>query len=167
MCCWRWWYQHNKRSFEVGGSAVFPVPEVVALALFGGTVAAGGLAVPVAHDERFPDRRWDGAGGAADVEDLGLPAGDDPAEVAVAGEPFEGGGGEVADLGSDPGFEFGGGAGTFVEVDDGADVGPDAVGFADLAAVEGAAGEVPERVCPPLGCAAAVVLLEVALPRTS
>jgi hypothetical protein len=49
----------------------------------GWSVAAGGLAVPVAYDERFPDCGWDGARRAADVEDFGAAGGDDPADVAV------------------------------------------------------------------------------------
>ncbi len=54
---------------EVGGAAAGPVRDVVGLAVVGGPVAAGGLAVPVAYDEGFPLRGARVAGGAADVED--------------------------------------------------------------------------------------------------
>jgi hypothetical protein len=80
--------------FEVGGSAVGPVPDVMGLAVAGGTVAAGGLAVLVAGGECFPLRGRDGGGGAADVEDLGPAGEDDAAEVAVAGEELDHGLGE-------------------------------------------------------------------------
>jgi hypothetical protein len=75
--------------FEFGVSAAGPVHDVVALTGVGCSVAAGCLAVLVAYDECFPDRGWGGAGGAADVEDFGPSGGDDPADVAVAGESFE------------------------------------------------------------------------------
>jgi hypothetical protein len=104
------------------------------------SVAPGSLAVPVAYDERFPDRRWDGAGGASDVEDLGSACGDDPAEVAVAGESLEGCRREVpvvAALRTYSGSELGCRAGQFIEVDHNGYVRSDIAGLADLAAVEG------------------------------
>jgi hypothetical protein len=104
------------------------------------SVAPGGLAVPVAYDERFPDCRWDGAGGASDVEDLGSSGGDDPADGAVAGQSLEGCRRDVpvvAALRTYSGNEFGCRPGQFVEVDHNGDVRPDVAGLADLTAVEG------------------------------
>ncbi len=74
---------------EVGGATTRPVHDVMRLAPAGWTVAAGRLAVAVAHDERLPHRRRDRAGGTADVEDFGAACSDDAAHVAVAGESFE------------------------------------------------------------------------------
>jgi hypothetical protein len=81
---------------EAGGSAVGPVFEVMGVAVGGRAGAAGGLAVPVAGDERRPHRGGDGAGGAAHVEDLGCAGHDDPADVGVTGDAFQGGGREVS-----------------------------------------------------------------------
>ena len=49
-------------------------------------VAPGVLAVPVSVDDGAPDRRWDRAGAAADVERLAAPGHDDAADAAVAGD---------------------------------------------------------------------------------
>ena len=57
---------------EVGGAAAGPVPDVVCFTEAGGPGALGVLAVPVADDERAPELVGDVAGGAADVDDLGL-----------------------------------------------------------------------------------------------
>ncbi len=43
-------------------------------------------AVAVAGDDGFGQGGGDGAGGAADVEGLAWPGGDDPADVGVFGE---------------------------------------------------------------------------------
>jgi hypothetical protein len=55
---------------EVGGSAVFPVLDVVCVAVLGGTVASGGLAVAVADDECSPLGGAHYAGRPTHVEDL-------------------------------------------------------------------------------------------------
>ena len=55
---------------EAGWSAVFPVPDVVAVAPVGWPVAAGVGAAAVARFERAADRGGDRAGRAADVEHL-------------------------------------------------------------------------------------------------
>jgi len=74
---------------EVGGAAVFPVPDVVSFTPAGEDGAAGCGAVPVAGDERPPQRRGDVAGGAADVDDEAVTVGDDPVDVAVTRQPFQ------------------------------------------------------------------------------
>src|SRR5437870_99045 len=101
---------------EVGGSAVGPVPDVVCFAEPGGHGAAGPLAVFVAGDERVPHGGADDAGGAADVEDLAGPVGDDATELAVTREALEGGAGQAAaggGFGAHGGEEVGVGAGEF------------------------------------------------------
>jgi hypothetical protein len=134
---------------EVGGAAVFPVVDVVGFAPVGGLGAAIGLAVLIAYDERFPDCWADGAGRAADVEDLGCAGHEDAGDVAVAQESFEGGVGEAAVLVA---FQAGAGdgvsvyAGSFVEVDDLGDVGPHGAGGADRSAFEGLTEQVRDRV---------------------
>ena len=75
--------------FEVGGAAVGPVPDVVCLAEARRSGAAGGLAVVVAGDECFPEFVGDVADGAADVDDGAGSVGDDPADLAVAGNAIE------------------------------------------------------------------------------
>jgi hypothetical protein len=135
------------------------------LAVAGGTVAAGGLAVLVAGGECFPLCGRDGGGGAADVEDFGAAGEDDAAEVAVAGEELDHRLGEPA-----AGVPFGPGAGDqvgriscgLVDVDHGGDVRSDVVDLAALAAVEVAAADVHERVEAALWGAAGVGGLEVA-----
>jgi len=82
----------DARVLEVGGSAVFPEPDVMRFAVFGGAVAAGGGAVAVACDEGVTLGGGDGAGEAPDVEDFAGPVGEDAADFGVAAEPFEGGG---------------------------------------------------------------------------
>jgi hypothetical protein len=56
--------------FEIGRAAVFPVFDVVRVAVIGGTVASRGLAVTVADDECFPLGGAHGAGSPTHVEDL-------------------------------------------------------------------------------------------------
>jgi hypothetical protein len=140
---------------------VGPVPDVVGLAVAGGSVAAGGLAVSVAGGERFPLCGGDGGGGAADVEDFGGAGEDDAAEVAVAGEELDHGLGEPAagvPFGAGAGDQVGRISGGLVDVDDGGDVRADAMNFARTA-VEVAAADVHERVEPPLCGAARVARL--------
>ena len=75
---------------EVGGAAVFPVPDVVSFAEAGRDGAAGFGAVAVAGDERPPERAGNVAGGAADVDDEAVAVGDDAVDIAVTRQPFEG-----------------------------------------------------------------------------
>jgi hypothetical protein len=120
----------------------------------GRRVAAVALAVPIACEQSLPDRRWRGASRAADVEDLGRAVGDDPADVAVAGEPLQRRLREAPDVGGvgahlghqvamTAAFEFG-------EIDDHADVGPRAPGGADQPVVEREVTQPTERVGAPL-----------------
>src|SRR5207237_382243 len=135
--------------FEVGWSAAAPVHDVMGLTRVWRSIATGRLAVAVAHDERFPDCGRDGAARAADVEDFRPSGGDDPAVVAYAGEPFERRGREspvAAALRTNPGRQFGGCAGQFVEVDHHRNVGPHVSGLSDLTAVEGPTEQVGEGV---------------------
>ncbi len=121
----------------------------VGFAVGWGSVASGVLAVPVADDERFPECGWDGAGGAADVEDLAGSGGDDAADVAVAGEASEGRGGEVAvvaGFGADAVDVRVAVAGEVVEVDGNTEVLTYRAGVAELAAHVPAPHEEQERV---------------------
>jgi len=75
--------------FEVGGSVVLPVDDVVGLTVAGWTVAAGGLAVLVAYDQRQPLRRCDGPELAADVEDFGFAVHDHSTDPTVTQQQFD------------------------------------------------------------------------------
>jgi len=73
---------------EVGWSTTGPVHDVMAFTGVWRSVAAGGLAVPVAYDERFPDcGGW--CGWCVRRRGLGSSGGDDPADGAVAGQSLE------------------------------------------------------------------------------
>src|SRR4051812_36100759 len=125
----------------------------MAFAAFGRLVAAGCLAVSVAHDECFPQRGGDGAGRAADVEHFGSAVGDDPADGAVAAEPFERGCGKPAgaNVGVYLGEQLGGRTGQFVEVDDRRQMWSYGPAVADVSGVERTANQVRGRVGPTLG----------------
>jgi hypothetical protein len=132
---------------EAGGSAVGPVGEVVGVAVGGRSGAAGGLAVSVAGDERVPQGGGDGAGGAADVEDLGFPGHDHPADVRVTRDAFEGRGAEVpvaADLETEFLDPFG--CGEVFDVDRDDEVAGQRTGGGGFGADRAAADEVHERV---------------------
>ena len=121
------------------------MPDVMRLAMAGGSVAAGVLAVLVADDERFPLRGGRGRGGAADVEDFGAARDDDAADVAVAQQPVEHRLREaavVAPLRNRAGDEIGRPLEVAFGVEHVADVRPDAVAFAGFAAVEVPAHDV-------------------------
>src|SRR3954453_12460232 len=76
-----------------GGAVVGPVPEVVGVAHDWWSGAGGEGAVVVAGDQGVPDRDGDGAGGAADVEDLTPGAEDNGGDLAVTGQPAQYSGG--------------------------------------------------------------------------
>ena len=87
--------QSSTRLASDGGAAVDPVDDVVGVAHRGWSGAAGEGAVPVAQDQGDPDGRGDQPGGAADVEDLAVGAEDAGDDVGVAGQPADGGDGEL------------------------------------------------------------------------
>ena len=122
---------------EVGGAAAGPVHTMVGFATFGGLIAAGGSAVAVADHECFPLRGRDGAGRAADVEDLGIAGHHDPRHIRVAQDPFQRRRADPAGVvafGPRP-FQQARGS-SLVGVDDVADVGACRACGADLAAVQ-------------------------------
>ena len=61
--------QADVRCFGV--AAVFPPDEMMGIAPFGGSFAAGECTAAVADHDGFADRGGDEAGGAAEVEDFG------------------------------------------------------------------------------------------------
>ena len=80
---------------EIGASSVEPGVDVVGVALPGGEVAVPGAAVAVAGGEGAALVGGDESAAAADVEDRGAAAGDDPSDVAVAQQSFEFGAGDL------------------------------------------------------------------------
>jgi hypothetical protein len=80
---------------EAGVAAVGPVSEVVGVAGEWHPAAAGEPAVLVAQHERFPDRCRHQALGATHVEHLAQRAEDGGDDLGVAGQPADGGDGEV------------------------------------------------------------------------
>ena len=124
---------------------------MVGFAVAGWAVAAGCSAVAVSCDERVPELGWDGAGGAADVDDLAGPVGDDPADVAVAGDPFERGARQPPDVrgfGADVGDQLAVVWFEGLEIDHDAHLRPAVAAGAGLVVVvfEGAAADLDERV---------------------
>ena len=116
--------------------------------------------MPVAGDEGVPDRGWDAAGEAADVEDLAGPVGEDATDFGVAAEPFEGGGGQPSEHGgfaADGGDEVGVFVGEVVDVLDDDHVGVAApAGGAVVVMIQGAAAHRFERFGAPFRQAAGV-----------
>src|SRR5262249_59902496 len=69
---------------EAGRAAVGPVHDVMRLAIGRTTGTAGFGAVPVARDERIPERGSHRPRGPPDVDHLARTVGEDPADLAVA-----------------------------------------------------------------------------------
>jgi hypothetical protein len=70
---------------EGGGSPVGPMLDVVGVAPWGGSVTTFMPAVAVPGDQGSSDGGGDDAGGAAEVEGLGVGAEDDPVDDGVTG----------------------------------------------------------------------------------
>lgn len=80
---------------EVTRSSIGPMSDVVGVAPGCRTCASRPTAVAVAHPESSPLGGTDGARAAAEVEDLTVGAGDEPAHNCITGQPP--GGGRVDD----------------------------------------------------------------------
>jgi len=137
---------------EVGGSAVFPVPDVMRFAAAGFCGAAGFGAVAVAGDERGPLGVGDGAVGPPDVEHTRRAVHDHAADPAVARDPLERGARQplaVRELGADSGNEIGVRVLVLRDVDHHRRMGlPAAVGVAIAATGEVLAADRLERSRP-------------------